>query len=147
MLFRSCFHFGVPMEMTGKRHGVLAVGPHPQMQRLQASQSKVAVHWVRDGAQLLIDAAAYLVDELRSAHDDPSDEITMSVDVLGRAVDNHVNSRLQGLKEVGGREGVVDDCRDIPLFSPGDDGFDVRDLERRIVDRLEIDYSDRKSVV
>ena len=72
-----------------------------------------------------------------AAHD-ARRQVAVSAEVLGRAVDDDVGPVLQRSPEARGREGVVDDDANPPLLRHLDDPAAVRDDQKRVRDRLEV---------
>ena len=116
-------------EGSGDGGGVLGGLAGAQVQGLHAAVGEPAVEGGGDGADGVLEEGEALVElwgvEGGGAHDD----VRVAVDVLCDGVDDDVCAVVEGVLDVGGEEGVVDDDEDAVLVGDCGDGADVDEGE------------------
>ena len=102
---------GVPLQIFGDGHGVGAMTSHAQLKRLHPSQRQKRIEGADRGSADFRDGGGLDQGYVVGGPDDgPADNVAMSVEVLGYAVQGDVRPQFEG--ELHGRrsERVVDDC-------------------------------------
>ena len=133
---------GVRLEVSCKLHGILAVAIHADAQRLEAAGDEERVERAHNRTGHMYDAdAADLIDEFRLADDKARDNVAVTVDVFGRAVNNNIRAEIEGALEIGRAERVVNDDFDILVESVGGvrNGLYVNDLHGGVAGSLKVD--------
>jgi len=70
----------------------------------------------------------------------PCDDVGMTVEVLGAAVERQVKTVIDGTKVDRAGKGVVDHRHQFVLFGERDDRLEIADLDQRVRYRLDIDH-------
>ena len=114
--------------------GGLLLRAHPQRERRQPAVEQVGPHRVEEGPGHRADAAQRL-GPLLGARDHAAHGVTVTAEVLRRAVQHQRGSVVGGVLQHGRGEGVVDEHRHVT--GGRGDRADVDELERRVGRGLE----------
>lgn len=97
------------LEELGNGLGVVGSGANSDVEGLDTSVGEPRVKGRGDGANGVLEEPESLVDHVGVGGSDTHDNVRVAVDVLGHGVHDNVGSEGQGVLDVGGEEGVVDD--------------------------------------
>ena len=110
---------------------------NPYGQRLQRLQERPGVERRETRAGLAEEIVNVVGDEFFARQDDPAEHAPLTVDVLGRRIDDAIGAELHRMLQQRRREHVVDhERRASPMHDLGDGG-DIDDFERRVGRRFE----------
>jgi len=118
--------------------GVLALDPENQGPE-PSLQEKAGVG-IEGGAEVELEMLD-LADELLRADDRAGHDVAMAVEVFGGAVEDEIETDLQGPEIDGCREGGVDEGEQAMAPGESHDGFEIGDLHQGIGDRLDVDHT------
>jgi len=71
--------------------------------------------------------------------DDSTESVSVSSHPLGKRVDDNVGAVSDGVCQVGGAEGCINDEGDLELVGVLGNGLEVADLKGRVGDRLAVE--------
>src|SRR5438477_10884996 len=94
--------------------------------------------WVERAAEM-VELVLHGLDAFRAPHARAGNQVAVTVEVLRRAVQRQIEPACQWLETDGRSEGVVDERHQPMLARERRRGFEVRDLQERVCERLEVD--------
>lgn len=107
---------------------VLAVAFHANVEGLGTSYGEEGVESRRDSTDRILQKSN-LLQKLRAATDsDTHDDVTVTVEVFGDGVDDHISAEFEGKLAIGGHKSVVDYHEQLVLVSNFSKEFDIDDF-------------------
>src|SRR5690606_7836012 len=120
---------------------VRAVRLHAQVQRLQAAQGEEGVEGTLHATGGVL-KEGHLFGQLRvvADHGDSTDDVGVTVEVLGRRVQDDIGAKCQRTLDDGGAESVVDHHQQAAAAGDRGDLRDVHKLQERVGGGLDPDH-------
>jgi hypothetical protein len=118
--------------------GGCVVGPDPEREGLEAPLQEVARVGVEDAAQMVQGELDFPYHLLGPCHHSGND-VGVAVHVLGRALENQVETNVRGSKIHRACEGVVDDGNQAPILRKGGHRLQVGQLDEGVGQSLHVD--------
>lgn len=103
-----------------------------QMESFEAAVSEPAVKRARNGSDGVLEEFETVVERVGIVGCDAHEDVGVAVDVFGDGVDDNVGAVGEGVLDIWGHEGVVDDDEDAVLVGDVGDGADVDEREGRV---------------
>ena len=122
------FHQGLLFQPLGQVQGIFLMLFHPYRQGLQAPEHEPGIKDAEHGPCGLVDGPQPGGCFLFPADHKTGQQVIVSGQVLGAAVEHDVRPQGQGLLEIGGEEGVVHDHQEPVFVGQLTEGFQVGDL-------------------
>ncbi len=130
---------GVAVEESGELRCIRVVTPHPYGHRFQAALEQEPCVGIQAASQL-VQGLADPLDHGSAPHDAAGDQIGMTVQVLGGAVEAEIEAHGQWLEVDRGGEGVVYDTGQLVLAREADDVFEARDPHEWVPDAFDEEH-------
>ena len=124
---------------AGHSHGVFVVLAHAQRQRYGPAHDEPCIEGADDAAEIDLRLRADLIQVFRLADDRAAHGVAVAIDVFGHALHHKVRAQLDGPLVEGRGKGVVHAQQCAVAVGNVRDGRNVRDHERRVARRLDMD--------
>lgn len=102
------------------------------MESFEAAVSEPAVKGARNGSDGVLEEFQTVVERVGIVGCHAHEHVGVAVDVFGDGVHDNVGAVGEGVLDIGGHEGVVDDDEDAVLVGDVGDGADVDEREGRV---------------
>src|SRR5262249_38170967 len=119
-------------QIIGDPSRARTMGPDPQLQGFQTLEQHPGIERAQGWPGMAQEGRQLLSDESFGTEDDAAKAAPLSVDMLGRRVDDDIGTQRERPLQDRRGEDVVDDEARAGLVPELGDGGDVDDLERRV---------------
>ncbi len=133
----NALHIGLLFQPLRQAHRVAAMMIETRMQSPQAAQCHEAIERRTSDPKTVRPPDELLMQPLVTRHDSSADHVAVTVQVLGRRVNDQIGAEWNRLLPGRREEGVVDDDQSPTGPAECCDGLDVRDPQQGVAGRLD----------
>lgn len=128
----DCENVRGSVESGSDSGGIASSFSGAQMESFEAAVSEPAVKGARNGSDGVLEEFETVVERVGIVGCHAHEHVGVAVDVFGDGVHDNVGAVREGVLDIGGHEGVVDDDEDAVLVGDVGDGADVDEGEGRV---------------